>query len=67
MINLDNKILIKIIFILKNNPCGLIITDIVNKTKLNRSAIRVGLAKLDGGNKVLIKKIGMAKIYYLKK
>ncbi len=42
---------------------GLTITDIVKKTKLNRSAVRTALAKLDGAEKVIVRKIGMAKVY----
>ncbi len=54
----------KIYSILKNSD-GLSITDIVKKTKLSRSAIRTALAKLDGGEKVSVRKIGMAKVYSL--
>ena len=46
---------------------GLTITDLVNQTKLSRSAIRTALAKLEGGKNVSIKKIGMAKVYSLNK
>jgi DNA-binding transcriptional ArsR family regulator len=45
---------------------GLTITDLVNKTKLSRSAIRTALAILEGAKKVSIRKIGMAKVYSLK-
>ena len=45
----------------------LTITEIVDKTKLSRSAIRTALAKLDGAGKVSIRKIGMAKVYSLNK
>jgi len=55
----------EIVRTLKNSR-DLTITDIVNKTRLSRSAIRTALAKLDGGEKVLVKKIGMAKVYSLK-
>ncbi len=57
----------KITYILKNNSEGLTITDIVDKTNLSRSAIRTALSKLEGGNRVSIKKIGMAKVYTLNK
>jgi DNA-binding transcriptional ArsR family regulator len=67
MLNIDDKLIKKIVSILKNNSEGLTITEIVYKTKLGRSAVRTALAKLEGGNKVLIKKIGMAKVYSLKK
>ncbi len=55
----------KVVSILKNSD-GLTITEIVKKTKLNRSSIRTTLAKLDGAYKVFIRKIGMAKVYSLK-
>ncbi len=42
------------------------ITEIVKKTKLNRSSVRTALAKLDGAEKVIVRKIGMAKVYFLK-
>ncbi len=53
-------------FVLKNFNY-LTITEIVDKTKLNRSAVRTALAKLDGAKKVSVRKIGMAKVYSLKK
>ena len=57
----------KIISILKSNSGGLTITEIVDKTNLNRSAVRTALAHLDGGDKVSIKKIGMAKVCSLRR
>ncbi len=56
----------EIVRTLKNSGSGLTITDLVKKTKLNRSAIRTVLAKLDGAEKVFVKRVGMAKIYSLK-
>jgi len=44
---------------------GLTITEIVVKTELSRSAIRTALAKLDGAEKVIVRKVGMAKVYSL--
>lgn len=67
MNNIGDKHLNKIVSILKNNSGGLTITDIVDKTNLTRSAVRTALANLDGGNKVSIKKIGMAKVYSLRR
>ena len=55
----------KVVSVLKNSD-GLTITEIVKKTKFTRSAIRTALAKLDGGDKVSFRKIGMAKVYSLK-
>lgn len=45
---------------------SLTITEIVNKTKVNRSAVRTALARLDGAGKVSFRQIGMAKVYSLK-
>ena len=50
-----------------SNSNHLTITEIVDKTKLNRSAVRTALAKLDGAGKVSVRKIGMAKVYSLNK
>ena len=61
--NKDNA-MNKVAFILKNSD-GLTITELVKKTKLNRSSIRTALAKLDGAEKVIIRKVGMAKVYTL--
>ena len=54
----------KIYSALKNSD-GLTITEIVKKTKLNRSSVRTALAKLDGAGKVNIRKVGMAKVYLI--
>lgn len=56
----------KVDSILRNSN-NLTITEIVDETKLSRSAIRIALAKLDGAGKVSIRKIGMAKVYSLNK
>ncbi len=54
--------------------CGLLgksedmtITDIVSRVKLSRATTRIALARLEGSGKVDFKKIGMAKIYFLKR
>ena len=57
----------KIIEILKNSKTGLTITDLVSASKLPRSAVRTELARLEGANKVSIRKVGMAKVYSFKK
>ncbi len=62
--NSDN-VVDEIVSVLKNSN-GLTITEIVEKTKLNRSSVRTALAKLDGAEKVFVRKIGMAKVYFLK-
>lgn len=55
----------KLIKILKENLRGLTITELVKESKLSRSAIIVELAKLEGANKVRVRRAGMAKIYSL--
>ena len=58
----------KIIRVLRKSPeKGLTITELVEDSKLSRSAVRIILAKLDGAGKVSVRKIGMAKVYSLKK
>ena len=47
----------------KNAKKGLTITELVKLSKFSRSAIRTALAKLDGAEKVIVRKIGMAKVY----
>ncbi|MFH1174853.1 MAG: winged helix-turn-helix domain-containing protein [archaeon] len=42
---------------------GLSITELVKRTQLPRSAIRVTLAKLEGAEKITCRKVGMAKLY----
>ncbi len=59
-----DKAVDKIGSILKNSS-GLTITELVEKTKLNRSSIRTALAKLDGADRVRVRKVGMAKVYSL--
>lgn len=46
---------------------GLSITDIVRMTSLSRSFVRITLARLEGAGKVVVRKVGMAKLYYLLK
>jgi DNA-binding transcriptional ArsR family regulator len=58
----------KIVDILKeSNSKGISITELVSKSKLPRSNVRISLAKLEGANRVSIRKVGMAKLYHLKK
>lgn len=57
----------KLIKILKKSESGLTITELVKVSKLSRSAVRIILLRLEGAKKVSIRKIGMAKIYSLKK
>jgi predicted transcriptional regulator len=62
-----DKVIDKVVSILKANSSGLTITELVKLTKLNRSAVRTALAILDGAEKVSVKRIGMAKVYSLKR
>ena len=55
----------KIKLLLGRNLQGLTITDVVRKSKYSRSTVRNVLAKLEGANQVLFKKVGMAKLYFL--
>jgi DNA-binding IclR family transcriptional regulator len=55
-----------IIKLLKNNlDKGLSITDLVTLSKIPRSIVRIILARLEGGKKVYVRQVGMAKLYYL--
>lgn len=57
----------KIVDILKRmKGRGISITELVSKSKLPRSNVRISLARLEGAKRVSIRKVGMAKLYYLK-
>ncbi len=51
--------------LMHDNNTGFSITELVLKTNLSRSAVRTYLAHLEGANKITVRKIGMAKVYYL--
>lgn len=57
----------KIIDILEENNLGLTITELVEKSGFSRSTVRTILARLEGAKRVIIKRVGMAKLYSLKK
>jgi len=57
----------KIKSILEKSENGFTITDLVNESDLSRSTVIKSLARMEGGNKVSFRKIGMAKLYSLKK
>jgi len=58
----------KIVDILKKaKDKGVSITELVSKSKLPRSNVRISLARLEGAGRVSIRKVGMAKLYHLKK
>ncbi len=58
----ENKIVKTLV---KNLGKGLTITEMVRDSRLTRSAVRTALAKLEGADKVSVRKAGMAKIYSL--
>jgi predicted transcriptional regulator len=61
----DEILLIK--HLLLKKPEGLSITELVELSKLSRSAVRTILAQLEGANQVSMRNIGMAKLYSFKK
>ena len=63
-----NKKVNKIIAILRKNSIhGLTITELVKTSKFSRHTVITILTKLEGAEKVFIRKAGMAKIYSLKR
>ena len=54
-----------IVTFLRRNNGGLTITELVSLSRFSRSTVRVILARLEGGRKISLRKIGMAKMYYL--
>ena len=54
----------KIITELKRNQAGYTISELSKKLKLSRQTIANCFAYLEGANKVNIRQVGMAKIYY---
>ena len=65
---MGNEIINKIAKALaENSKAGLTITELVKVSKLSRHKVLTTLAKLEGANKVFIRRAGMAKIYSLKK
>jgi len=57
----------RIIKELKGSKEGLTITELVEKLKSSRFTVRNNLSKLEWGDKVYFKNVGMAKIYFLKR
>ena len=53
----------KIITALRRKP--LTITELVESTGLTRSKVRIELAFMEGRGLVKVRKVGMAKLYYL--
>jgi len=57
----------KVLETLEGHPAGLSISEIAKHSKLHRNTIRTVIKKLQENGKVELKKLGPAKIYYLKK
>ena len=57
----------KILKALENNPAGLSIAELSKETKLHRNTISNAIKKLQNEGKVGLRKLGRAKVYYLKK
>lgn len=55
----------KILGILRNSSEGMTITEVTEESKFSRSTVRIALARLEGAEKVIFLKIGMAKVYSL--
>ena len=56
----------RVIELLKKRPDGLTISDLARELKLSRNTIVVILAELKGAEKVRIRPVGMAKLFYWK-
>ena len=57
----------KILETLEKNPAGLSISEIAEQSKLHRNTVTTVIKKLQENRKVEFKKLGLAKVYYLKK
>jgi len=56
----------KILRILGSSDDGRTITELTEISQLSRSTVRTALARLEGGEKIIFRPIGMAKVYFLK-
>ena len=54
----------KIIEELKRNPSGFTVSELSKKLKVSRHTVANCFAFLEGAQKVKIRKVGMAKIYF---
>ena len=62
---MEDKVLNKVVSLLRSSSFGMTITDLVLRSSISRSSIRTVLAKLEGAKRVKFKRIGMAKLYFL--
>jgi len=57
----------KVLEVLKNRKSnGATITELVKATGLTRDNIRIALAALEGGGKIISREVGKAKLYRIK-
>jgi hypothetical protein len=66
VIFVGNKYKSIVVSLLKNNPEGLTIKDFVDKIGTSRHTISLSLAELKGEGRLSIRKVGMAKLHFLK-
>ena len=57
----------KVLETLEKNPTGLSITKIAERLKLHRNTIAKIIKKLEENGKIELKKVGLSKVYYLKR
>lgn len=57
----------KVLETLEKNPTGLSISEIAQESGLHRNTVSTVIKKLQAGGEIKLKKLGSARIYYLKK
>tara|TARA_Y100000310_G_scaffold344857_1_gene460049 strand:- start:5252 stop:5464 length:213 start_codon:yes stop_codon:yes gene_type:complete len=63
---MESKVKQNIISLLRNNSQGLTIAGLAERLQFSRHTVTVGLAELKGERAITIRKVGMAKLIYLK-
>lgn len=61
---MGNNYKIMVTGLLKNNPNGLTIRDLADNIGTTRHTVSIALAELKGEGKLLVRKIGMAKLHF---
>ncbi len=56
----------ELLYLLKKSKLGITITELVDRSSISRTSVRIALAYLLGANRVAFRQIGMAKVYYIK-